>query len=99
VAQTQSHDNGRITLAILATKLDTVIRQQDDLLVKFEVHLQQSAMRDTRIALLDNCTGQLSSRVAGIDGRLDDMRVKTTWWSGINSALATIAAVIAAAFR
>lgn len=86
--------NGRVTMAVLSTKLDTVIEYQASLSKKFDEHLTQSHVRDNRITVLEGCASTLTKQVDGVskkcdelDEKVDDVRVKSNWWDGINSTL------------
>lgn len=45
--------NGRVTMAVLGERLQTLIEKNEDLLDKFEEHLNQAHERDRKITVLE----------------------------------------------
>lgn len=90
----QSGDNGKVTMAVLGTKLDALQVGQDKLSSRVEA---VCAAYDTRIGNLETEQGVLAERVIGIKEDVDALK---GWeqgfklWNGINSLLAGIASAL-----
>lgn len=94
--------NGRVTLAVLATKLDTILAELQkiyrcDELQNSRLNLLEigQAQRQTQINQLLETDKTLISRLDDHDDDIKGIDRKTSWWNGANTFGAIIAGVIA----
>lgn len=97
--------NGRVTLAVIGQRL-TVI---ETTLIKIDTTLSkvndcvgglttQSQLNKHRLDSHDGDLTRQEFEINAIDGKLDSLNQRFTWWSGVNSMLAAAAGAIGTIF-
>lgn len=86
---TDDNGNGRVTMAVLATKLDQVLAELK------EIKQCQQADHD-RIGKLESRAEANREGLGALREKVDGMDSRDRWWNGGNSIAALIAGAIAA---
>lgn len=88
----QSGENGKVTIAVLSTKLDTLLVGQDRLTSRVE---GICAAHDLRIGNLETEQGVLTERINGVKDDLQKVEKIANSWNFGNSLVAGLANVLA----
>ena len=83
--------NGRITLALVVQKLDTVIEKMDELSGCYKDHA-------LRLALVERCQSVDNERIKNIQGSVDILN-KRDGWGTVGTSIAVIIAGMIAWFK
>jgi len=82
-------DNGRVTLAVVAQKVDEVLRRMD--------RIDHACERyDMRIGVLETGQAERRTQVGDIRNDVDALEKKAESWNLLNSLGAGVAAILAA---
>ena len=79
-------DNGRVTVAILGQKIDTLCSKVNDLSDNLARHCEQSYTRDNRLTALEVQTKNSLDEIK-------TLRTKSDFWSSLNSLGVIVAGI------
>ena len=95
-AHTDDNGNGKVTMAVLGSKLDTVSDQLSTLIRKFDDHLVEASVRNQRISLIEQRNTGADEKLKEFDRtfsehekRMDGIAVRSNVWDGLNTIIAT----------
>ncbi len=92
----RSESNGKVTMAVLSTKLDRLLEDNDKLLHEFRRHVEQSSERDRRISLLEQSTTRIGWDVKEVREDLEAVTKRSYTLDGLVAAIAAAGSAIAA---
>ena len=81
------NSNGKVTLAVLGNKIDTLASKVNDLSDNLRAHCEQSNVRDNRLTKVETLTDNNIKEIA-------TLRTKSDFWNSLNSIGAIIAGVL-----
>jgi len=90
-------DNGRVTLAVLGAKLDSLSDKLDDLLEKQD--LVDRVVHEHSVQIASQCQrldGRIDKTVADLGGKIDRVEDRQRGWTAGQGILTILAASIAA---